>query len=69
MALSVIRVPIRADSSHVIQSARIIAKHLNELADELQALAEQDLDHCPGCAHRYGTGCGCPCCAAIEVTP
>jgi hypothetical protein len=20
------------------------------------------LDHCPGCAHRHGTGCGCPCC-------
>ena len=23
------------------------------------------LDHCPQCAHRYGTGCGDPCCAPL----
>lgn len=27
---------------------------------------EGQLDHCPGCAHRYGTGCGCECCAHVQ---
>jgi hypothetical protein len=26
--------------------------------------AEDGMQHCPGCAHRYGTGCGCGCCPA-----
>lgn len=28
-----------------------------------------DLDHCPGCAHRYGAGCGCACCKTRNPAP
>lgn len=27
---------------------------------------EAQLDHCPVCVHRYGTGCGCECCAHVH---
>lgn len=31
---------------------------------------EPQLDHCPRCAHRYGTGCGDRCCARRkEIAP
>jgi len=45
--------------------------HGREQADALvkAALAARDLlpelDHCPECAHRLGTGCGDPCCGIL----
>jgi hypothetical protein len=39
-----------------------------EFVDVLRSTAtEARMDHCPGCAHRYGTGCGCACCADSQV--
>jgi hypothetical protein len=35
-AISGITVPIKADASHIARTARIIAKHLTAMADELE---------------------------------
>lgn len=55
---------VAADGRSRLRWSRDLAIAAVDAARKHLATAEAELDHCPGCAHRYGT-CPCECCAHV----